>query len=100
MTRATSDSLWQLAPYSRLLVADLDDDEWVVFDSGSGSTHVIDPIAARVLECIAERPTSMRGLLGDVARRFDLPSDAALISYLDSLLRTLNRKNLIQPIYE
>ncbi len=90
-------TLWAVYPFSDILVAEMGE-EAVVFDTGSGSTHVVDAIAVDVLKRVSRAPVTGQDLLNGIGGRFELPVDAGLEEYLDSLLRTLHRKLLIRPV--
>lgn len=69
-----------------------------MYDSGSGDTHAVDPIAALVLSRIAEQPQGRLDLKDSILREFDFLADSDIETYLDALLRTLSLKHLIRPI--
>ncbi len=92
---------WQCAAYSRLLLhRHQGSEEILLFDSGSGNTHVIDPVAAEVLQTLQKGPADVDTLVLGVAAALKLPPDRPLESYIDTLLHTLHRQHLIQPAIE
>jgi len=90
---------WQIAPFSQILINTYGD-EVVVFDTGSGSTLALDPIAAATLCSINEEPQTNSSLTAKITETFLLFADTSLETYIDSLLHSLQQQNLIQPIPE
>ncbi len=68
---------WQLAEGCRLHWKAWDQ-EFVVFDEGSGDTHLLDPLAAEVLKALEESPGEVPGLARRVVARLDLARDTDL----------------------
>ena len=50
----------------------------MVFDEGSGDTHLLDPLAAEVLKVLEEAPGEVPGLARRVVARLDLAPDTDL----------------------
>ena len=57
----SSEASWQLAEGCRLHWKAWDD-EFVIFDEGSGDTHLLDPLAAEFLKVLEESPGEVPGL--------------------------------------
>jgi PqqD family protein of HPr-rel-A system len=85
---------WRLAHRARLRWRKLDD-EWVVFDSGSGDTHRLDAISAAVLVCLELDAQDVEGLSQLLASELHLPGKD-LLGRLESLLDQLCRLGLIE----
>lgn len=74
------------------------EDEWVVFDSGSGDTHRLDIVSAAALMCLESEPNDLGGLLAVLASELDLPVEEGLSSKLESLLQQLSILGLIERV--
>lgn len=90
-------TLWRACAFADYQVANYGE-ECVVFDAGSGGTHVMDPVAAFVLSLLAPGSMSFGDLRQRIIQEFEVTDDGLLDKYLDALLRELRRKSLIQPI--
>lgn len=90
-------TLWRACAFADYQVANYGE-ECVVFDAGSGGTHVMDPVAAFVLSLLTRNPMSFGDLREGIIEEFAVADDVSLAEYLDVLLRELRRKSLIQPI--
>ena len=74
-----------------------DDDDLVVYYSqGSGSTHLINPVAAFLLELVTVRPRSTEELLQHMASEVDDVPVEELKSILENLLDELQGSELIE----
>lgn len=74
------------------------DDEFVVYNTGSGDTHLLDPVAAHVLQVLEREPLSLTLLTGRVAASFELEQDIQLSSYLERLLSLFERLGLVERV--
>jgi PqqD family protein of HPr-rel-A system len=54
----------------------------VVFDEGSGDTHLLDPLAAEVLKALAEAPVDLVTLHERLATRFGLTEDSGVRAHV------------------
>ena len=91
------ESCWALANFSELLSSPMGE-QWLVYDRGSGSTLVVDPMVAALLEALSAGRHCREELLALLAERFELPRDAALDEYLQQSLQQLYRQGLIRSI--
>lgn len=86
-------SCWHLVSRGRLYAPEADD-AVVWFDSGSGHTHLIDPIAAEILGLLADEPLDEKTLaarLGDT-----IPDAGADDLPLGDILESLAAVELIE----
>jgi PqqD family protein of HPr-rel-A system len=74
------------------------DDEFIVYDSGSGQTHLLDPIAAETLKILEAVYASDDELFQLVAESLRIKPNGELASYLEKLLPKLERLGLIERI--
>ena len=69
----------------------------MVYDRGSGGTHLLDAFSAAILRGISERPTSTEDLTRDLAHRSG--ADAHEVrSRLGAVLEALKRLGLIEAV--
>jgi len=73
------------------------DDEYIVFNRGSGDTHLLDRLAGETLRLIERAPADGRQLTHRIADVFDLEPDADLESHVEGLLGKFQALGLIQP---
>ena len=60
--------------------------EFVVFDEGSGDTHLLDSFAAEVLKVLEESPGEVSGLARRLVARLDLAPDPDLTERVRELV--------------
>ena len=72
------------------------DEEWVLFDAGSGQTHQMDPVAAATLMAIEAGPVSMLELLSEVALNLSVENAADLEEFVLPIVDQLIRLGLIE----
>ena len=58
----------------------------MVFDEGSGDTHLLDPLAAELLKVLQESPGEAPALARRLAARLDLELDADLTGRVRELV--------------
>ena len=74
------------------------EDEFVVYNSGSGDTHLFDPIAAKALQSLDKEPASLSELEGRLAASLEIDPDSKLSAYLERLLSDFHRLGLIERV--
>ena len=92
----TRNVVWQVSEGSRLLWKSWDD-EYVVFDDGSGYTHVLDLVAGEVLKVLEEAPADPSQLTRRVASRLDLTPDPKLVGRVQETIRKFQEVGLVEP---
>ena len=73
------------------------EDNFLVFNSASGQTHLLDPLPALILRQIDEGSTDSEDLFCRIAKILDVNLSAELRSTFDETLRRLDDLGLIQP---
>lgn len=89
-----ADPDWRLAPATSLVWRCLDD-EWVVYDRGSGRTHVLAPLTAALLGLVEAGPQAESRLAATVAEQLGQDVDAGLHQALRETLQQLQTAGLI-----
>jgi len=93
---SASDVEWELAEGSRLHWISWDD-EYVIFDEGSGDTHLLDLMTAEVLRALEQSPGAESALIERVAVRLDIDPDAALERRIREAIQKFREAGLVQP---
>jgi PqqD family protein of HPr-rel-A system len=75
------------------------DDEVVVFNFASGDTHLLNPVAARALRILEQKPLTAREVSQQLASSDTLPADEQLIEHVENLLSRLDEMGLIEPVF-
>jgi len=91
-----SGSRWQLTAPGELRWVQWGD-EWLLYHGASGDTHLLEPLAAEVLQALKRAPSTAAGLIEDLARDGDAETRRRLSDYIDSLCATLARLGVIEP---
>jgi PqqD family protein of HPr-rel-A system len=86
--------VWKAAP----LLTKCWEDGVVVFNIDSGSTHLLNPIAAKVLEYLSQNPAHSSAVADRIAAENNLEADAELNYNIDRLLNYLDSLGLIEPL--
>jgi PqqD family protein of HPr-rel-A system len=92
----TSSSRWRLTAPDELRWVQWED-EWLLYDGGSGDTHLLQPLAAEVLQALQHAPTTVAALVEGFVRDGDEELHGRLSGYIDSLITTLARLGVIEP---
>jgi PqqD family protein of HPr-rel-A system len=76
------------------------DDEFVVYNSGSGDTHLLDPVAAEALQNLEQESADLSELVVRVAASLEIEPDTDFAAYLEQLLSDLYKLGLIERIQQ
>lgn len=76
------------------------DNEVVVFNAASGSTHLINPIAAKILALLQSRPSSALEIAGNIAAETEVDADEEVLQRVEAVLETLDHLGLIEPLQQ
>ncbi len=87
--------MWRVTPGQTLACRQWDDD-LVLFNSLSGSTHLLGPGAALLLEVLGTGPATTDALAAALEAEFDF-DDRDLPAELGAMLAELGKLDLIQP---
>ncbi len=71
-------------------------DEWAVFDVGSGQTHQLDTLTAVTLMMLEAHPAGLPDLVSRLAQELLLPGDQTLQAALAAVLARLQGAGLIE----
>ena len=72
------------------------DGEFVVYNTGSGDTHLLDTSAAEVLQSLERGSADLSELVAMVAASLEIEPDSKFSDYLEQLLSDLHKLSLIQ----
>jgi len=72
------------------------DEQYVVYDSGSGQTHVLDPAAALLIQLLGERSFEAFELSEKMASLLHVDADAEFQERLQQTLSKLEELSLIE----
>jgi PqqD family protein of HPr-rel-A system len=73
-------------------------DESVIFNKSSGSTHLVKPIAAKVLAFLQSQPSSAAEIAERVAAEIELDPDEEILHRVQVVLKTLDDLGLIESV--
>ena len=68
----------------------------MIFDEGSGDTHLLDPLAAELLKVFQESPGEVPALARRLAARLDLELDADLTGRVRELVNRFVAVGLVE----
>jgi PqqD family protein of HPr-rel-A system len=75
-------------------------DEPVVYNVASGNTHVISPIAAKILQRLDQQPSTTTQLAENIASEFNVESDQEVVEQVEQLIGDLDELGLVKPFTE
>jgi PqqD family protein of HPr-rel-A system len=90
---------WRNPPYCRLHWQSWED-EFVVYNSGSGSTHLLDLVAAETLKILEKQSATLPELVGILASLFKIEPNAELYRHLEKLLLELEKLELLEMVQQ
>jgi PqqD family protein of HPr-rel-A system len=70
-------------------------DEGILYHTGSGDTHQLNPLATEVLQALQRTPTTVKDLIGQLATRFDISRE----NELEDVLAKLERHGIIERVH-
>jgi PqqD family protein of HPr-rel-A system len=88
---------WRIVP-DAVLHWRMWDDEYVVFNSASGQTHLLDPVSALLIEQIAHGRDHAGELFMETARLLNLDLTPDLCASFDKMLGELDLLGLIEAV--
>lgn len=94
---ARSTTNWQINEHCELHWRSWEE-EFIVFDSRSGDTHLLNLVAARVLKKLERGPANSADLAEHIAVFFEIELNQGFESTLKRLLDDFYSKGLIEPI--
>jgi PqqD family protein of HPr-rel-A system len=99
MSRASSSSgaRWQTPSCITLHWKRLEE-HYIVYNSGSGHTHVLDPVAVLVIQQLAERCLETTELVQQVAGLLGLETTEEFSNELRQALSELDKLGLVEPL--
>lgn len=71
-------------------------DETVVFDAGSGDTHLFDLVASEGLNCLLESNLNEPELVKKLGKRLEIETDEQLRRYVQKLIEQLEAVGLLE----
>jgi len=74
------------------------EDQYVVYNSGSGHTHVLDPVAALLVQQLTERCCDTAELVQRIAALLNLEATEEFSSELQQTLSELDELGMIEPL--
>ena len=88
---------WRIFPGLRLHWRSWED-EFVVYNSASGDTHLLDQVSRDMLKVLESESPTLSELAGRLAESQEIEADAEFSSYLERLLATLEKLGLVERI--
>jgi PqqD family protein of HPr-rel-A system len=88
---------WRLSPLVSLHFRHWND-EWAIFDAGSGQTHLVDTLTAMALIVLESGTSSLKDIEEHVARTFDLPDPSDVSARLDEIITNLCQLGLTEAV--
>lgn len=74
------------------------DGEFVVYDNGSGDTHLLSPEGAEILHLLSKHPASVEQVVQHMALKLNVETDESLYAGTKNALTNLDQLGLIQPV--
>ncbi len=73
-------------------------DESIVYNDGSGDTHLLSPVDAEALKSLQQAPANIPELAERIASALNIEADDEFFFYLETLLTQLEKLGLIERI--
>jgi PqqD family protein of HPr-rel-A system len=73
-------------------------EEWAVFDAGSGETHLVDTLTAMALIVLESGTSSREDIIDHVCRTFELTDPSDVSSRVDEVITSLCQSGLAEPV--
>lgn len=72
------------------------DDRIVVFNHASGSTHLINPVTAKILLALQDQPCSVIEIARQMTADVELDTDEEIVQRVEAVLETLDDLGLVE----
>lgn len=92
-------NLWRFNQTCSLCWKQFDERRSIVFDEGSGQTHIVNELCLDVLEILQIFSLNVETLADALARRNGLFLDGEWCSYIYDMLADLDQRGLIEPVF-
>jgi PqqD family protein of HPr-rel-A system len=76
------------------------DDEPIAYNVESGNTHLLNPLAAKILRQLQQHPSTLSRVSHHVAAEVEVDSDEELIEHVERLISNLDELGLVKPYLE
>lgn len=73
------------------------DDQWIVYHTGSGDTHMLDEASAQAVRRLESGPADAQELARAVSATMGVGASSEVSAYVDKLLPQLDALGLIEP---
>lgn len=94
---ASNATKWAVLAHARLYWQSWEG-EHIVYNSASGDTHLLDPVAAQVLQTLQREPMELATLMREVADTLDIDLDDELLAYMEAALSELGKLELVKEV--
>src|SRR5262245_19809188 len=84
-------------PLGNMLIWQVFDDEFFVYNPASGQTHYLNFLAGEALRSLEADAASTEELVRRLAEQFDIAEDSSSLQLIDRLVRELDDLGLIAP---
>ena len=92
-----SERRWRGVPASALEWRSWDD-EFVVYNDLTGSTHRLDAVAARILQELSRQPATLDEIVSQLATDLGTEPDDGLHTWAAQVLDLFRRLDLVEPV--
>lgn len=73
-------------------------EEIIVFNTASGNTHLLSPVAAQALRKLEQNPATIFELSGELAGSASVDADEEFIQHVEKLITNLDELGLVEPV--
>jgi PqqD family protein of HPr-rel-A system len=74
------------------------DDQYVVYNDGSGHVHILDPVAALMVQKVLERPWGTNELIQEIATLLGIEATEEVREKLDQTLWNLDELDILEAV--
>ena len=74
------------------------DEEYIVYNSGSGHTHLLDGFGAGLLRCLEEHPSNSQQLATEMGEELEPDKTPAVTNIIEALLTRFQDLGLVEFI--
>lgn len=89
-------TIWRSFPLVRKRFGE----EFIIFNRASGSTHLVNPVAAKILSILEQRPCSAQEISRQVSAEIQVESDDEIVQQVELVLEALDDLGLIEPLLQ
>ena len=91
-----TDARWQVQQDFEFLTHGFEEDELVIYHTGSGHTHLLSSLQSEAFTYLQQQPSTLQDLTCHLINVFDINADSEFYAEIEKLLLSLYRFDIVE----